>query len=97
MTKLGAFIKATRKHRRWTLRDMATRCRISHSTINRVENGGDCEVSALIEIARAFNLEVGDMLVAAGYTSEADTQRLAALSLARQAMDRGFREMSRDA
>lgn len=93
MKKLGAFIKATRKHRRWSLRDLANRCSTSFSTISRIENGEDCQLSALVEIASAFNLEIGDMLVAAGFTNGADVHRLAALSLARQAMEIGFREV----
>lgn len=92
---LGAFVKATRKHRRWTLRDMAARCHTSFSTISRVENGEEVTFTMLLEIAAAFNMAVGDMLVAAGYTSGADMQHVAAVALARQAMDIGFRELSK--
>lgn len=91
--KLGAFIKATRKHRRWSLRDMSTRCNVAFTTISRIENGHDCEFSALVEIARAFNMEVGDMLIAAGYTANQDVTFDAVRALALRALNLGLREL----
>lgn len=93
---LGAFIHATRKNRRWSLRDMAQRCNTSFSTISRIENGEDCTLSNLIDVATAFNMQVGDMLVCAGYTDGEAHQRAAVMAVARLALEIGLKELERD-
>jgi transcriptional regulator with XRE-family HTH domain len=94
--KLGAFIRAMRKHRRWSLRELADRCGTSFSTISRIENGEDCQLSALIEIASAFNMEIGDMLVSAGFTQDSEKQYATAKTLAFRALEVGFNKLRND-
>lgn len=96
LNRLGVFINETRKHRGYSLRDLAARSGVSFSTISRIENGEDFQFSHLIGIAEAFNMQVGDMLVAAGYSDSADVQYDAVVALARRALKIGLHSIKSD-
>ncbi len=65
----GEVIRAHRKAKGLTLRELARVSKVAHSTIHRLESGQDCKASVLSMLADALKLE--------------DEQRLRLLSAAK--------------
>lgn len=73
---LGAFLKNYRKEHNLSLREFALKLGISHSYLNRLENGHDLRsgkpvaptVETLQQIANALNMDLGKLLEISGYT-----------------------------
>ena len=82
MIELGLYIKHLRTLSRWSLRELARQSGVNASTLSRIEHGHDCTLSRLVDIAGAFGLGAGDLLVAAGYTSNLGEPRIVAASSA---------------
>lgn len=69
MTPLGTQIRLLREDRDWTLKELAARAGLSFSYIHDIEVDGKYpSLNALMRIADAFGLGVGDLLTDAGYT-----------------------------
>lgn len=73
---LGKFLQNYRKEHNLSLRDFAEKLGISHSYLNRLENGYDIRsgkpvtptVETLQQIARSLNMDLGEILEISGYT-----------------------------
>lgn len=73
---LGKFLQNYRKEHDLSLRDFAEKLGISHSYLNRLENGYDIRsgkpvtptVETLQQIARSLNMDLGEILEISGYT-----------------------------
>lgn len=73
--KLGDFLQTYRKEHNLSLRDFAEKSGISHSYLNRLENGYDVRsgkpvtptVEILQQIARSLNMDLGKILEISGY------------------------------
>lgn len=94
---LGAFILIQRQQRGWSLRVLAKKSGLSNGAISRIENGNDPQLSSLAAIAKAFDFEVGDLLVAAGYTHgrAIEDDFNGAKILAMQMLARAMRDMKK--
>lgn len=69
MNKIGSFIKQLREAHHWSLRDLSKLTKIAPSTLSRIERGHEFNFSQLDKICKAFGEEMGDILVAAGYSN----------------------------
>ena len=73
---LGKFLQNYRREHDLSLRDFAEKLGISHSYLNRLENGYDIRsgkpvtptVETLQQIARSLNMDLGEILEISGYT-----------------------------
>ena len=67
---IGEYIKTRRTECGWTLRDLSERSKgTSIGYLSDIERGEtDPSLGKLQEIAQAFDMGAGDLLVAAGYT-----------------------------
>jgi transcriptional regulator with XRE-family HTH domain len=67
---IGEYIKQQREGRDWSLAQLSEKAgHISKGHLSMIERGQtDPSLSVLRSIARAFGMEAGDLLVAAGYT-----------------------------
>lgn len=73
---LGEFLQNCRKKHNLSLRDFAEKLGISHSYLNRLENGYDIRsgkpvtptVETLHQIAQSLNMDLGEILEISGYS-----------------------------
>ena len=55
LSELTARIKARRKERKWTQKDLAIRSGVTYSSIRRFEETGDISLASLLKISNALD------------------------------------------
>lgn len=86
LNTLASYVKTKREECEMSVRKLAEKAEISHTEIKRIEDGTRKQPSPKILklIAAALNVPYNDIMVAAGYLSEAESEELPTVMIASQ-------------
>lgn len=86
MNTLASYMKSKREEQGISIRKLAERAEISHTEIKRIEDGTRKQPSPKIlkAISEALNIPYNDIMVAAGYLNEAESEDLPMMMTASQ-------------
>jgi transcriptional regulator with XRE-family HTH domain len=60
--RIGARVGIWRRRRSLTMLQLARLAAVHRNTIARVEDGGGCSAAALLKIAKALQVEIGELI-----------------------------------
>lgn len=83
LTEIGQIIEAKRIEKKLSIRALASICGISHSEVNKIEDGRRINPSALHlkEIAKALDIDQIQIMVMAGYIDSVEGKKYLPVAL----------------